>query len=530
MKAKDLRNSILQLAVQGKLVPQDPNDEPASVLLDRIRAERAKLIKDKKIRAPKGGESVIYRASDGSHYEKRGKGDPVCIDGEIPFEIPESWAWTRLESCCRAVIDCPHSTPSYLADDTGFYAIDTNCMGEAWNQTGLRYLSKASYEKRVSRYAPRPGDLVLSREGSIGRSVILKQENVCLGQRVMVLGFFEDGLLNRYCQLVLTSPYAWTLYMAANIGTGVKHVNVSMIKDIPIPLPPRSEQVRIIEMIESLQPHVNEYGAFEDARERLDAELPELLRKSILQLAVQGKLVEHDPADEPASVLLERIRVERAKLIKAGKLKAPKGGESFIYRASDGSYYEKHGKGEAVCIDDEIPFEIPENWAWARIRDFGFFSSGKTPSKHDRSLYDGDHLWVTSKDMKSFKIAQTGITLSDKGAAGLNTYPVGTMLFVVRSGILKRFLPIALLDKPATVNQDIKALTLYYPPIAVGLAYFIKAFEPYILEDLTKSVTTVDSLRFEEFQNMLIPIPPEAEWGRIVVHLDIALGDVITNQ
>ena len=114
MKAKDLRNSILQLAVQGRLVPQDPNDEPASVLLERIRAERAKLIKEKKIKAPKGGESVIYRASDGSHYEKRGKGEPVCIDDEIPFEIPESWKWVRLKDIAQSIVDCPHSTPKYF--------------------------------------------------------------------------------------------------------------------------------------------------------------------------------------------------------------------------------------------------------------------------------------------------------------------------------------------------------------------------------------------------------------------------------
>ena len=309
----------------------------------------------------------IFRASDGSHYEKRGKGEPVCIDNEIPFDIPDSWEWARLESCCRTVIDCPHSTPTYLTEDTGFYAIDTNCMDEAWNQTSLRYLSKESFKKRIARYAPQPGDLVLSREGSIGRSVILSQENVCLGQRVMVLCFFEDGLLNRYCQLVLTSPYAWDLYMAVNVGTGVKHINVSMIKDILIPLPPKGEQVRMVEMVENLQPYIYRYDTLEVSRERLDAELPGRLRKSILQQAVQGRLVAQDPSDEPASALLKRIRAERAKLVKAGELKAPKGGESVIYRSSDGGYYEKRGKGEPVCIDDEIPFEIPDSWEWVRF-------------------------------------------------------------------------------------------------------------------------------------------------------------------
>ena len=307
-------------------------------------------------------------------------------------------------------------------------------------------------------------------------------------------------------------------------------IHVSMEHMMPrlLAIPPVNEQKKIVAKLKEILPHVADYGALEEARERLDAELPNRLHKSILQLAVQGKLVPQDPADEPASALLDRIRAERAALVKAKKIRAPKGGESVIYRASDGGYYEKRGKGEPQPL--EVPFDIPDSWEWTRIKDFGFFSSGKTPSKHDQSLYGGDHLWVTSKDMKSFKIAQTGVTLSDKGAEGLNTYPVGTMLFVVRSGILKRFLPIAILDKSATINQDIKALTLYLPSIAVGLAYFIKAFEPYILEELTKSVTTVDSLRFDEFQDMLIPIPPEAEWNRIVAQLNTALGDVITNQ
>ena len=370
------------------------------------------------------------------------------------------------------------------------------------------------------------GTVLCSNSATIGVPAIIQKPCVT-NQRF--IGFLPaNGLIPSYLYL---------LFLAFNkvlttAGTGTTHAYISREKfeQLIVPVPSTSEQYRIVYAFDKIEPLVDNYGNLEDARERLDAELPGRLRKSILQLAVQGKLVEQDPADEPASALLDRIRAERAALVKAKKLKAPKGGESVIYRASDGGYYEKRGKGEPVRIDDEIPFEIPESWEWARVKDFGFFSSGKTPSKHDQSLYGGSHLWVTSKDMKSFKIVRTGITLSNKGADGLNTYPVGTMLFVVRSGILKRFLPIAILDKPATINQDIKALTLYDSSIVVGLAYFIKAFEPYILEELTKSVTTVDSLRFDEFQDMLIPVPPEAEWSRIVTQLDTALGNVITNQ
>ena len=323
--------------------------------------------------------------SDGSPYEKRvdAKGRVLsdeCVADEVPFEeLPEGWAWARLEDCCNIIVDCPHSTPNYLAFETGYSAIDTNCMDDDWRLSGLRSLSQESYEKRTARYAPQAGDIVFSREGSIGRSVILREGNICLGQRVMLLSCNEALLFNRYCQAVLSSPYAWTLYRAANVGTGVKHINVSMIKTLLIPLPPLVEQCRIIERVNELMPLIEEYGGLEDAREALDAALPSRLRKSVLQLAVQGGLVPQDPADEPAGALLERIRGQRRKLIAEKKMKAPKGGESIIFAGSDGRRYEKKldAKGresEPVCIEDEVPYEIPEGWEWARLGslcDFG---------------------------------------------------------------------------------------------------------------------------------------------------------------
>ncbi len=241
---RDLPSSILQQAVEGKLVPQDPDDEPSSVLLERIRKERAELVKQKKAKAPRGGESRIHRGTDGSWYEQRGKAEPVCIDKEIPFGIPDNWAWSRLIDCSEAIVDCPHSTPKYLNEDTGYYAIDTNCMDYGWNQTGSRNLSKAEYEARTAKLTPQPNDIVLSREASIGRAVILSDENYCLGQRVMLIRS-GDNLDSRYLQLLFTSPYAWNLYRAMNQGTGVKHINVSAIRNMLIPVPPLAEQRRI---------------------------------------------------------------------------------------------------------------------------------------------------------------------------------------------------------------------------------------------------------------------------------------------
>ncbi|HBO61260.1 MAG TPA: hypothetical protein DD645_00935, partial [Olsenella sp.] len=243
MKAKDLKNSILQMAVEGKLVTQDPNDEPASVLLERIREEKHRLITEGKAKFPKGGESIIYTASDGSPYEKRvdARGRVLsdeCIADEVPFELSEGWCWARLETACQAVVDCPHSTPVYLMEESPFGAIDTNCIDDNWKQTAIRYVSSTTYESRTKKYRPKVGDIVFSREGSIGRSLILNRESVCLGQRVMLLSCEPKLLLNYYCQLVLSSPYAWSLYRAANVGTGVKHINVSMVRSLLLPLPP----------------------------------------------------------------------------------------------------------------------------------------------------------------------------------------------------------------------------------------------------------------------------------------------------
>ena len=224
----------------------------------------------------------------------------------------------------------------------------------------------------------------------------------------MLLSCNEVLLFNRYCQAALSSPYAWKLYRAANIGTGVKHINVSMIKAMLVPVPPLAEQRRIVERVDELMPLVEEYGKLEDAREKMDASLPGRLRKSVLQIAVQGKLVSQDPGDEPASVLLERIREQRRQLAAEKKMKAPKGGESVIFRGSDGRRYEKRvdAKGresEPICIEDEIPFEIPDSWEWARLGSLVLNRGQKNP---DSSFF---YIDIASIDNINQKLGETTV-------------------------------------------------------------------------------------------------------------------------
>ena len=226
------------------------------------------------------------------------------------------------------------------------------------------------------------------------------------------------------------------------------------------------------------------------------------LRQKILDLAIHGKLVPQDPNDEPASVLLERIRAEKEKLIKEGIIKAPKKSKS----AGDTSHYPK-----------DVPFEAPKGWVWTTLETIARFNGGKTPSMDDASNWeDGKHLWITSKDMKSEIICNSQIKLSDIGRQRMTIHQPGTILMVNRSGILRRVLPLGVLQKEATINQDIKAIIPFLLDLTPYLFLCLKAFEPIILQDYKKSGTTVDNINFDLFITIPIPLPPIQEQGRIV--------------
>ena len=456
------------------------------------------------------------QTSDGSPYEKRvdAKGRVLsdeCIADEVPYEeLPEGWVWARLEDCCSVIVDCPHSTPSYLAVETGYSAIDTNCMDDDWHLTGLRSLSQESYEKRTMRYAPQAGDIVFSREGSIGRSVILHEGNICLGQRVMLLSCNEVLLFNRYCQAALSSPYAWKLYRAANIGTGVKHINVSMIKTMLVPVPPLAEQRRIVERVDELMPLVEECGKLEDAREEMDASLPGRLRKSVLQIAVQGKLVPQDPADEPASALLERIRGQRRQLVAEKKMKAPKGGESVIFRGSDGRRYEKRvdAKGreaEPICIEDEIPFKIPVGWEWTRLESVIVLLSGTDlkPSQYNEKN-EGIPYLTGASNFTNGELIENRWTIEPSRISNK-----GELLFTCKGTVGE--MAINQFDA-AHIARQIMSITPCEYEMLPYIALSLKA----MVEDIKSHAKgVIPGIERNTLLARLIPIPPLAEQKRI---------------
>ena len=385
MKAKDLKNSILQMAVEGKLVPQDPSDEPASILLDRIREEKHRLIAEGKAKFPKGGESVIYFGSDGSPYEKRvdAKGrvtSDKCIANEVPFEeLPEGWAWARL-SMLTANVHYGYTCSSSSSGHIKLLRI-TDIQNGHVNWNTVPYC--ASDPKDRSTYLLKEGDILIARTGgTIGKSYFISEKPpVSAFASYLIRAIPIKNEIVPYFRSYFDSPSYWAQLIDASAGTGQPNVNAASIGRLLIALPPLAEQRRIVERVGELMPLVEEYGGLEDAREALDAALPGRLRKSVLQLAVRGGLAPQDPTDEPAGVLLERIRGQRRQLVAEGKMKAPKGGESIIFAGSDGRRYEKRAdakgrESEPACIEDELPFEIPEDWEWARLESVLQLSSG----------------------------------------------------------------------------------------------------------------------------------------------------------
>ena len=516
MTAQQLKNSILLMAVQGKLVPQDPNDEPASVLLERIHAEKERLIKEKKIKREKN-PSVIFKGADNTPYEKIG--DEVrSLADEIPFDIPDSWEWVTLQTIATSSLGKTLDKAKNKGDLKPYLC----SINVYWDGIDLTTVKETRLEENeLPKYLLRPGDLLICEGGDVGRSAVWESTQEMYYQNALHRVRFYGEINPHYFQLLLECYKGNQILDAYSKGMTIKHLVQTALNTIVFPLPPLSEQTRIVDAVNRLLPYLHSYDRAEQKLSALNTGFPEALKKSILQEAVQGKLVPQDPSDEPAEALLGRIRAEKQRLIKEGKIKKDKH-ESVIFRR-DNSHYEKRGS-EDVCIDEEVLFEIPENWAWARLSSFGVFSSGKTPSMSNPQFWNGNVPWVTSKDMKRPVITDSEMHISELAASTMQLYPTGTLLLVARSGILKRILPLCKLGIDSTINQDIKAFSLYDIELSEWLFYGIKAFEPYILKELVKSVTTVESLKFDEFAAMLIPVPPLSEQRRIIAAIKAAMN------
>ena len=297
-------------------------------------------------------------------YEKVGKNEPVCIADEVPFDIPESWEWVRLEAICTKLVDGDHNPPKGCSYETAYVMVSStnindDCIVELEK---VRYLEKNIFDKENERTNAATGDIFFTSVGSLGRSCVYEGGlNICFQRSVSVI---HTLIFNYYLKYCLDSAYIQQKIVREATGTAQKGFYLNQLALLLIPIPPIKEQHRIVsKYLETVQMQ-KEYYKTNETLDVLNSRFPATLKKSILQYAVQGKLVPQNPAEEPASVLLERIRTEKEQLVKEGKIKRDKH-ESVIFRR-DNSYYEKVD-GIERCIDDEIPFEIPDSWEWTRM-------------------------------------------------------------------------------------------------------------------------------------------------------------------
>lgn len=364
MNGKQLKNSILQWAIQGKLVPQDPNDEPASVLLERIRAEKARLVKEKKIKKDKN-ESIIYRGDDNSYYEKfLATGEVKCIDEEIPFEIPKGWEWARFGNIVN------HS-PQVICEDN----FEVAFMPMALIDAGYR--SSYTFEKRYWRNVK--SGFTKMQKGDIAYAKITpcfqNRKSFILGDvpsniatattELNVIRIYADTFARWYLLYILKSDFF--IKEAKYKGTaGQQRVLSDYVKSKLLPIPPRKEQDRICDKLQEVLPIVDNYDKFQSELNSLNSTIGERLKKTILQEAIQGKLVPQISEEGTARELLEQIRQEKQKLVKEGKLRKSVLSDSVIYKGDDNKYYERIN---AQTVEIELPFEYPNIWSVLRLKD-----------------------------------------------------------------------------------------------------------------------------------------------------------------
>ena len=385
MNGKQLKNSILQWAIQGKLVPQDPNDEPASILLERIRKEKEQLIKEKKIKKDKNA-SIIFRGEDNSYYEKfLATGEVKCIDEEIPFEIPNGWEWCRLSELVSYQNGYAYTSSELNKEGKGLPVIKSgNLMTyEVLLKPNNDFVENPSDKMLAS--VIKKGDLLMCLSSQsdnpepLGKTAIYKADNeALLNQRVLKMRPFVDEILE-YLYYVINSEYFH--YTVSHQGGGSAQANLKLnhVLSMLVPIAPLKEEIRIISELNNLLSLVNRYEAFYLEQSDLNIEIRDKLKKSILQEAIQGKLVPQIAEEGTAQELLEQIKLEKQRLVKEGKLKKTALNDSVIFKGDDNKYWEKVGK-EVRCIDDEMPFEIPETWAWVRLNDIcSYIQRGKSP-------------------------------------------------------------------------------------------------------------------------------------------------------
>ena len=454
-------------------------------------------------------------------YEKVGKNEPVCIADEVPFDIPESWEWVRLGEIFQ------HNTGKALnsSNKSGVLLEYITTSNLYWDRFELENLRSMYFtENEIEKCQVSKGDLLVCEGGDIGRAAIwLKDYKICIQNHIHRLRSYVPLCTRFYYYVFFLYKYAGWI---GGKGIGIQGLSSNALHSLLVPVPPIAEQERIVKRLEIIKPFSDKYSEASEQIQELNNLFPEHLKKSILQYAVQGKLVPQDPADEPASVLLERIRTEKEKLIKAGKIKRDKH-ESVIFRR-DNSYYEKVD-GIERCIDDELPFEIPESWGWCRLKSLtenitsGSRDWAKYYSTTGAAFLRMGNLSKNSFDLRLEYIQRVSIPSKAEGTR--TSLQSGDLLFSITGDVgMLGLIPDGF--EEAYINQH-TAMIRFLPEIR-------NKYIPYLLlTDYAQKFYNANqhgiknSFRLDSIGELLVSIPPEKELFRILQRISLVLSKIV---
>ncbi len=494
MNGKQLKNSILQWAIQGKLVPQDPNDEPASVLLERIRAEKAKLVKEKKIKKDKN-ESIIYRGEDNSYYEKfLATGEVKCIDEEIPFEIPQGWEWERWGNIALS-IQYGYNAPALERGDIKMVRIsDIHDNVVRWENVPFCNIEACD----IDAYLLKENDILFARTGgTVGKSFLVQPvPEPAIYAGYLIRTRYSQELCPQYLKVFMESQLYWEQLKSGTIATAQPNCNGKTLGRMLLPIPPKAEQSHLVQKLTSLTPMFQRYAKAQQDLDNLNESIDDKLKKSILQEAIQGKLVPQIAEEGTAGELLEQIKQEKLHLVKKGKLKKSALVDSVIYKSDDNKYYERIN---GQIIEIELPFEYPNNWAVLRLKDVCLLTDGEKRI--------GKGICLDAKYLRG----KSSATIVEKGKfvyAGDNIMLVdgensGEVFTVPQDGYMG-----------STFKQLWLSSATWKP--------YILAFILFYKEELrnSKRGAAIPHLNKDLFYNLPIGIPPLAEQQRIAERIN----------
>ena len=516
MNGKQLKNSILQWAIQGKLVPQDPNDEPASVLLDKIRQEKERLIKEKKIKRDKNA-SIIYRGEDNSYYEKiHATGEVKCIDEEIPFEIPQGWEWCRLNDLALY-----RKGPFGSSLTKSMFVAKSNQSVKVYEQKnaiqkdfrlGDYYISKEKFEA-MQCFIVKPNDIIVSCAGTIGETYLLPLDAPVgiINQALMRVTLFDLSIAE-YWQMY----FAYMLLNEAQMkgaGSAIKNIPpFEYLKAVLVPVPPLSEQNRLVERYNLLLSLIAKYESEADKLNCLNLNIYDKLKKTVLQEAIQGKLVPQIAEEGTAQELLDQIKTEKQKLVKESKLKKSALNDSVIFRGDDNKYYEQIGK-KCLDITEQIPFEIPSNWEWCRVRNVSNSYIGLTYKPTD--IDEKGTIVLRSCNIRNGKLALDDIVRVSSSISEKLLIEENDIIICARNGSKR------LVGKSALIRNLSEPMT-FGAFMAICKTPIYEYMFAYLQSDLffgqlrdVSNTTTINQLTQNKFNDFLIPIPPIREQERI---------------